>query len=120
MNLIQLKDIIDKAVADGKGEFSIGIQDPNNVLIIHDVDKCQFTELVVKSGAFRPMLGFIPRKMYKYRNLSFADATHSICGEDVYGNAGVLEWCTSEEDADHMLANMREYPQFVNLHISIE
>lgn len=56
-------------------------------------------------------------KKYVYRGLPIPhDNCWYIGGTDGNGG-GVLEWCTSEEDAQQMLERMKKYPQFHDLAI---
>lgn len=57
---------------------------------------------------------------YQYRNLPITEATHFVAGHDLLlGANGILEWCTSEEDAENILAKMMAVTnRFSHLRIS--
>ncbi|WP_150126565.1 hypothetical protein [Burkholderia cenocepacia] len=57
---------------------------------------------------------------YRYRGygISVAKDEHlwCVCGQDVRGGSGVLEWCDGEDDANEMLAKMNSFPErFIGL-----
>jgi hypothetical protein len=54
---------------------------------------------------------------YKYRGLPCTDKEYSVCGTSEGTGAGVLEWCTSYEDAIERKIVMELFPQFSNLSI---
>ena len=59
------------------------------------------------------------RPIYEYRGLPCTDAPYSVSGQDVIsGGSGVLEWCTSLDDAKHRFRLMSQYDyQFDGLKI---
>lgn len=55
---------------------------------------------------------------YKYRGLPCTAGRWYVSGTDrVTGGGGVLEWCTSENDANTVMARMHRDPRFVNLSV---
>ena len=53
---------------------------------------------------------------YTYRNLPCTAGVWFVSGSDrVNGGSGILEWCTSEEDANKTMAAMNRDYRFVNL-----
>lgn len=59
-------------------------------------------------------------KPYRYRGLPCTIAAPSerwcVAGlDELNGGGGILEWCINESDAQSMLAQMREFPQFKHL-----
>ena len=70
-----------------------------------------------------PVDGQIVRNDYKYRSFPYncvePQTLWSVCGIDlIVGDGGVLEWCTSMEDANERLEEMMKFPlQFKGLRV---
>jgi len=58
---------------------------------------------------------------YKYRNLPCTAGRWYVAGTDrLTGGGGVLEWCTSEDDAYRVMALMHRDPRFANLSVGLD
>lgn len=58
-------------------------------------------------------------RKWKYRNLPCTAGNWCITGTDMSNrSSGVLEWCTSEQDALDMWRQMRQFSQFADLRVS--
>ena len=57
---------------------------------------------------------------YTYRNLPCTAGSWYVAGRDrVNGGSGILEWCTTEEDANRVAAAMHRDYRFVNLSVGL-
>ena len=58
---------------------------------------------------------------YKLRNLPCTAGRWYVAGTDrLNGAGGILEWCTSEADANRVMAEMHRDPSFANLSVGCE
>jgi hypothetical protein len=80
---------------------------------------CRYAEAFRDQNLNRCILGSAKCPDYEYRGYpcSVVEDPWYVGGQDLRGGSGVLEWCTSESDAQDRLAMMKKHKRFVHLGI---
>jgi hypothetical protein len=80
---------------------------------------CRYAEMFRDRNLNKSILNSAKCPDYEYRGYpcSVVEDPWYVGGEDVRGGSGILEWCTSEQDALDRLALMKKHKRFVALRI---
>lgn len=103
--------------------FNMGTDIPGGLTVMHagfqrkeSPRPVQYLIIVNNRTGQRMRILFEQPTQYRYRGHPKHAGDWCIEGkDDLVGREGVLEWCTSEEDACRMFTTMREYSQFSTL-----
>lgn len=113
-------------------DIPVLIEDPTLCLVGHDrLNVATVAHEAKGSCILLSVLTTANRNTFKYvddgnlyvyrslpcRNTLGLERTFSVCGTDVYGGSGVLEWCNDFDDAKRRYSLMVKFPQFVDLKI---